>query len=305
MKVLLLGQYDEVFIGELESYFEVLCINSFDISNVPRLDFIPNIIVYRSPFVIDRGIIEIMPFNSLVIRAGSGEEGVDLKYLKSKGVEFVKTGTNEKSVVELGLALVICSLRKIPDLNEKVKNGCWNKSEALGLQIAGRTVFIIGFGSIGQEFANFFNFWGCRVISYDRSESSKKDIARKLNVQFCTVENALSEADVILLTLSLNKDTKDFVDSNFLKMCKRSPIIVNVSRGEVVDELALVKSLSNKEISFYATDVLRNEPNINCDLAQRNDCLVTPHIGSQTKESKRIIGKRAMEIIKRKYKLYA
>ncbi|MDC7233471.1 MAG: NAD(P)-dependent oxidoreductase, partial [Spirochaetales bacterium] len=186
---------------------------------------------------------------SLIIRAGAGVNTIDLEEASTRGIHVANCpGKNADAVAELAMGLMIAADRRIADGTMDLRQGVWNKKlygKASGLK--GRTLSVIGMGSIGKGTAERAAAFGMHVAAWSRSLTPEK--AEDLGVEFCaTPVEAASKADVLSVHLAAGKDTAHFIGSDILNALKPGAILVNTSRGEVVDTAALKNAISEKGI---------------------------------------------------------
>lgn len=197
------------------------------------------------------------------------------------------------STAELAFALMLCLIRKIMPAYDSVLMGDWNHLPFVGQQLNSLKIGIIGYGRLGNMFAKYCRAFDAEIVIYDPFEG------------FDEIEKLYS-CDVISLHVHLKEDTKHMINQEFLNKLTNQPYIINTSRGEIVDELAIQECLVNGKISGYGADVLSNElkekvtsPLI--DLAKEGyNVVLTPHIGGMTVRAREIAYSRTVEILKEK-----
>lgn len=217
-----------------------------------------------------------------ISRVGVGIDSIDLAYAKEKGVEICITPNGPtQAVAELSIALALNLMRRISVSDRRIRNGVWKKET--GNLINGKTVGIIGLGRIGKKTASLYKALGCSVIAYDKFADSawmeSNDIG---NVSFDTV---IRTADIISIHVPGMENGKPLIDAAELSQMKHGCIIINLSRGGVIDEQALLGHLKAHPESFAALDVFVDEP-YKGELTELDNILLTPHIGSYAKEAK-------------------
>ena len=251
-------------------------------NNINALFCNPN----KQGFVIDRETLENTNIKC-INTASTGTNHINLndcKLLKIKVLSLKNDKqliNNLPSTSELSFCLMISLLKKlIPSYNSVKYHKEWDYENFIGQELASLSIGIIGFGRLGSMMAKFCKNFGMKVFIYDKFKKSK---------DFKNVSlNYLSRnADVISLHIHLNDQTHHLIDKKFLKNCSRRPIIINTSRGEIVDENQIVKFLKNNKISGYGADVISHELNdIKKSLIIKNmnklNILITPHIGGMT-----------------------
>ena len=199
--------------------------------------------------------------------------------------------SNTRSVAELVIANCIMLLRRIPEKSKAVLAGQWLKDSAGCFEVRGKTLGIIGYGHIGSQVSVLAEALGMKVIFYD--------VEPKLslgNAKACkSINNLLKLYDIVTLHVPGTSATRNMVNESFLRKMKKDSVLINLSRGEVMDEQAIVNAITEKHLAGLAADVFIDEPQQKGDLFQSplqhlNNVLLTPHIGGSTLEAQENIG---------------
>lgn len=221
-----------------------------------------------------------------------GVNQVDLNAAIKKGVTvFNAPYSNTRSVAELVIASAIMLIRRIPDKNKAAHDGIWLKEAKGSYELRGKTLGIIGYGNIGSQVSVLAESLGMKVIFYDAETKMPLGNAEDKK----TLKEVLSNADIITLHVPELPTTKNLINKNNLKYCKKSAILINYARGEVVDLTALKNALQNERLAGAAIDVYPTEPEKNGDkfttpLQGLSNVILTPHIGGSTEEAQQNIG---------------
>lgn len=242
----------------------------------------------------DAGIIDVEPYDEevfreicgrtrLLVRFGVGYDKVDLEAASQYGIAVARTtGANTLAVAEMALSLILALRRKLPQNHRLVKTRNWK--QLVVNETVGSTVGIVGFGAIGQALAGMLKALSCRVLAYD--PYPRIDIAEQYGVELVGVEELFRRSDAISLHLPYLEETHHFVNAAKLGLMKPGAVIVNTSRGNIVDEAALYEALSQNKIAGAALDVFAEEPLPETSpLMGLDNILMTPHTSSQTEES--------------------
>jgi D-3-phosphoglycerate dehydrogenase len=217
-----------------------------------------------------------------ISRIGVGMDNVDLEYVKTRNITVVNTPYGPtQAVAELTLALTLSLLRKIPKMHKNLTNGIWKKET--GNLLKGKTIGIVGMGKIGKAVATMFKALGNEVIGYDLYPDL--DWASANDVKMMSLDELMHSADIITLHLPASRDRKPVIKARELKLLKPGSFLVNVSRGGVVDEEAMLESLTRGNLKGAAVDVFSVEP-YEGPLTDLDNVVVTPHIGSYAAEGK-------------------
>jgi len=264
-------------------------------------------IILRGRTKLNREILENAKHLRLIVRAGVGLDNIDLNFAKERGIEVRNTpAAPSKAVAELTIALIISLLRELYKAYDSMKKSKWLKKELIGSEISSKTIGIFGFGRIGYEVAKRLKNFGCRIIAYD-IDPTRQTFANELGIEFTTnMDYVLKQSDIITIHIPLIESTKNLFSYETLIKMKRGSYIVNVSRGEVLDEGALLKLIKEGHIKGAALDVFSNEPpnsEIEKELLRDDRVIATPHIGAQTVETMEAEAIEAAEIVIRFFNL--
>jgi D-3-phosphoglycerate dehydrogenase len=258
-------------------------------------------LVVSTNIKIDKAIIELGKNLKWIARLGSGMEHIDVAYAHSKNINCVSSPEgNSNAVAEHAIGLLIGLMRNIPKSIEEVKEYKWLREENRGEEISGKTIGIIGYGNTGSRFARLLSSFDARVLVYDKYKSgfSNADVTETDLSSLC------SEADIISFHVPLNGETIHMANMDFFGRLQRKPIIINTSRGAVLDTAALIKALQHKNISGAALDVLENEKLESFSaneqehfklLINQPNVILTPHIAGYTYQSAYLLSKILLE----------
>ena len=230
----------------------------------------------------------------LVIRGGVGVDNIDVKYAESKGLKVTNTPkASSDSVAELALGHMLAMARYISIANVTMREGKWEKKKYEGVELAGKTLGLIGMGRISQSIARKAPALGMKVMYTDIFE------IKGLPEEYvcATQEEVLKNADFVSLHIPAAKDGKPVITAEHLAMMKPTAFIVNTARGGLIDEDALVDALEQDKLAGAALDVFAKEPLQNERIMNCPKISLTPHIGGSTKEAQGRIGKEIVEII--------
>lgn len=216
--------------------------------------------------------------------AFTGLDHIDLKYCQERGI-LVKNcaGYATTAVAELAIGLMIDLYRRITPLDQEMRNGK-TRNHFLGRQLKGKTVGIVGTGAIGLETARLAQSFGCKVMAWSRSERKQ---AIEMGITYVTLPTLMAHSDIISLHTPLNTETHHLIDRDLLQKCKKSAILINTARGNIVDIEAVAQALTNGTISGAAFDVFEKEPPLSTDhpLLHTPNTIIVPHIAYATEES--------------------
>lgn len=223
-------------------------------------------------------VLAHFPALKVISRCGVGVDNVDLNYAKQKNILVCNTPfAPTQSVAELTVGLMINLLRGITRAEIKFRSGEWKP--ILGNLLFGKTIGIVGYGSIGRAVSQLLNAFGCSIVVYDPFVS-------KATFPIVTLDELAAQSDIITLHLPLTENTHYLINADFLKKIKPSAVIINTSRGGIVDEAALLQAINENKLAGAALDVFEQEPYAGA-LIESDRLILTPHMGSYSQEGRR------------------
>ncbi|MDG6963900.1 MAG: hydroxyacid dehydrogenase [Nitrososphaerota archaeon] len=241
-------------------------------------------LIIRSRTKVDREVLDRARRLKLVARPGTGLDNVDVSYAKEKGVAVVNSPESlVEAVAEHVILLMLALSRKLVEADVGTKSGRWEKNALVGREMKGRTLGIVGFGRIGRRIAEIGRTLGMAVLAYDVIPLSS-DLLSSVGARAVSLDELFSSSDYITLHVPMTPETAGMVGTARLERMKRGSVIVNTSRGGVIDEAALSRALSAGEVGGAALDVFETEPPTG-DILKAPNILLTPHIGGQTEEA--------------------
>ncbi|MEM0115031.1 MAG: NAD(P)-dependent oxidoreductase [Fervidicoccaceae archaeon] len=299
-RILIADRVDRTLAEELERRgFEVLY--SPGISREKLLEEIEKFdaVVVRSRTKIDAEVIKKGKNLKLIARAGVGVDNIDVEEAAARKIEIITSpAAPAVSVAELTVALMLVLARKINTAMQLTREGRWEKVE--GIELRRKVAGIIGIGRIGREVARLCRCLGMEVIAYDvRKEALNELHGIKLAD---SLEDLLRSSDIVTLHVPLTKETHRLIGKREIFLMKNGALLINTSRGSIVDQEALLEALKVGKLGGAALDVLEREPpgELEMELIKHPNVVVTPHIGSQTVEAQRRIALEIAEAIERK-----
>ncbi|XP_030466605.1 D-3-phosphoglycerate dehydrogenase 3, chloroplastic-like [Syzygium oleosum] len=243
-------------------------------------------LIVRSGTRVTREVFESSGGRLKVVgRAGVGIDNVDVSAATEHGCLVVNAPTaNTIAAAEHGIALLASMARKIAQADASVKAGKWQRSKYVGVSLVGKTLAIMGFGKVGSEVARRAKGLGMHVIAHD--PYAPADRARAIGVEMVSFDEAISTSDFISLHMPLTPATSKMLNDDAFAKTKKGVRIVNVARGGVIDEEALLRALDSGIVAQAALDVFTEEPPPrDCKLVQHENVTVTPHLGASTTEA--------------------
>ena len=235
-------------------------------------------LVVRNRTKVTAEIIAAAPKLKVIARAGVGLDNIDIKAADAAGVVVVAgLGANAVSVGELTLGLALALLRNVPGHDVATRDGGWVRTP--GRELSGLTWGLLGCGATGLATAKLLQGFGCSLIGYD---PYAKNLA---NIELTTFEEVLKRSDVVSIHMPSTAETNGSINATSLALMKPDAIIVNVGRGEVINEADLIAALKAKTIAGAALDVRAQEPPVKGEMEEIPNLILTPHVAGITKES--------------------
>lgn len=242
----------------------------------------------KQGYKIDESILKNTSIK-IINTCSTGTDHIDISYCKINNIK-VYALTGDKALIkklpstsELAFGLMISLLRHIPMANESVKKYDWNYLPFVGRQIKDLNICVVGYGRLGKIFTKQLSGFHCNIYVVD-------PYIKKCKFKLLNLDKAIKLADVLVLHVHLNNENRNLINRNNLRLFKKSAIIINTSRGGIIDENELIRSIKRKQLAGYATDVLddelgniRDNPVIK-GLREGLPIIITPHIGGMTIE---------------------
>ena len=262
-------------------------------------------LIIRNKTKVTKDLLDKANNLKFVGRLGVGLDNIDIDYCKNKKI-YVQpaTGMNADSVVEYVVSCSLSLIKKIPLLNNGTSKGEWPRTKIKSEEINGKNLGIIGYGYIGKKVSKYCSNLGLNIIAYD---PYLEDQTNDKYANFVELNKIYEVSDIISLHLPLTKETKNLINKVSFSKMKQKPIIINTSRGSIVNENELIDAYNNNLISGFALDVFENEPiedSLYNQISKDMNCILTPHIsGVTTQSNERVcdfIAEKMLEFFKTK-----
>lgn len=252
---------------------------------------------------LSKELIDAAPMLQFIGRMGSGMEVIDVPYAEAKGIRCIGSPEgNCNAVAEHALGMLLSLNKNIDKSYNEIKNGLWLRDENRGSELEGKTIGIIGYGHTGAAFAKLLRGFDLRILVYDKY----KTIAQEAHIEVCqSIEEIQAAADIVSIHVPFQEDTFHLIDKNFIQQMRKPFLLLNTSRGTVVDSFALHQFIKEGKIKGIALDVWEEEPFSKMTNAMRaafNDlitlpnALITPHIAGYSHEA---LFKMSITLLKR------
>ena len=264
----------------------------FDIRHVDGADrtallpalFEADAVLIRSATRIDDEALAAAPRLKVVARAGIGLDNVDVPAATARGVMVVNAPqSNIVSAAEQAVALLLACARNIAPANAALKAGRWERSRWTGVEVADKTVGVVGLGRIGVLFAQRMSAFGVRLVAYDPYVQPGR--AAQIGVRLVSLEELLRESDFISIHLPRTPETVGLIGERELATCRPGVRIINAARGGLVDEHALAQAIKSGQVAGAGLDVFASEPCTDSPLFEFDSVVVSPHLGASTVEA--------------------
>ncbi len=252
---------------------------------------IDGVIVAGDPFT--ARVLEASPQLKVISRTGVGYDAIDVKAATARGIIVCNTpGVNRHAVAEWTFALMLSCARRLKENQSEVRSGGWIRHE--GMDLAGKTLGIVGLGTIGKEVAQRAEAFEMRILACDVVRDVQ--FAEAHRVVFVPLEELLRESDFVSLHTFLNDKTRHLINDERLALMKPTAFLINTARGGIVDTEALCRALSGKKIAGAALDVFEGEPlRADSPLRAMENVTLSPHVGGVTADARRLSGANAAE----------
>ncbi|EJL03183.1 glyoxylate/hydroxypyruvate reductase B [Pseudomonas fluorescens Q2-87] len=248
---------------------------------------------------LDAPLLDLAPNLQAIASVSVGVDNYDIDYLTERRILLTNTpDVLTETTADTGFALILATARRVVELANLVRAGGWQQSigpKHFGSDVHGKTLGIIGMGRIGEALAQRGHFgFGMPVIYH--SHSAKPAVEQRFNARYCSLETLFRQADFICLTLPLTAETQGLVGAQAFARMRPETIFINISRGKVVDEAALIDALRSGQIRGAGLDVFEREPlDADSPLLQMDNVVATPHMGSATHETREAMARCAVD----------
>jgi D-3-phosphoglycerate dehydrogenase len=260
-------------------------------------------IIVRSATKVTREALENTMKLKAIARAGVGLDNIDLDAAKEKNIHvFNSPEAPCNAVAELVVGFMLGIARNITQADSGMKKGKWEKNNLTGIEIAGKTLGIIGFGRIGYTLGKKAKALEMDVLAYDVAMDNVRPFVEEVGAMEVDLDTLLTESDFITIHVPLLPQTKHMISTEEFEKMKKGVYIINAARGGVIDEKSLKKALDSGKVAGAALDVFEQEPNPDPELTQKINIICTPHIGAGSSEAQKanstIVAEKLIEFLK-------
>jgi lactate dehydrogenase-like 2-hydroxyacid dehydrogenase len=236
---------------------------------------------------VDERTLALLPAVRVVANYGVGYDGIDVAACAARGVAVTNTpGVLDASTADLAFALILASRRRLVEGDRLIRGGSWPSGidRFVGDEVSGATLAIVGLGRVGQALARRARAFDMRVLYNKRTRLPAED-ERALEIEYRTLDDALGEADIVSLHVSLDQTTRHLIDARRLARLRPGACLINTARGAIIDQQALVELLVAGAITA-GLDVFEEEPRVPAELLALPNVVLAPHIGSATRQTR-------------------
>ncbi|MDQ3021983.1 MAG: NAD(P)-binding domain-containing protein [Bacteroidota bacterium] len=262
--------------------------HEFKITNSDIIKFYNNyeVLIIRSTRKIDKNFLESSTFK-VIATCSKGVDHIELQYAYEKGIKILNANEgNHISAAEHTIALILAIFKKIILSDNLVRENKFNFYNYERNELFGKSIGIIGFGKVGSYVGNLCKSFGMKVYANDIDKNVRQ---KNKKFVFKSINFILKNCDIVSLHIPMNKNNFNFVSKEKLKLLNKDSVLINTSRGDIIEEKSLLRMLKEKKIKYAGLDVYSNEPNIDKGFAAVENTVLTNHIAGKTKESRRRI----------------
>ncbi|WP_288101459.1 D-glycerate dehydrogenase [Pseudomonas sp.] len=300
-QVVLYKKLSPSLMARLHEQAEVTLIESLDATGLAKLrDALPRAQgLLGASLKLDAELLDLAPHLEAIASVSVGVDNYDIGYLTERRILLSNTpDVLTETTADTGFALILATARRVVELANLVRDGQWTRNIGpahFGSDVHGKTLGIIGMGRIGEALAQRGHFgFGMPVIYH--SHSPKPAVEQRFNAQYRSLDELLQQADFVCLTLPLTAETEGLIGARQFALMRPGTIFINISRGKVVDEAALIRALSERQIRAAGLDVFEREPlGHDSPLLQLDNVVATPHMGSATHETREAMARCAVD----------
>ena len=299
-KVVVFSQIDQDVLAQLQQDYRVVVLNPKlgDINDQIRTEVVDADAMIGAGRLLNEGNLAPAQKLKIISTVSVGYDNYDVNYLNQKKIWLANTPhVLTETTADLAFTLLLSAARKVPYLDAWTKQGQWKRTvstEQFGMDVFGKTLGIIGLGNIGAAIARrgFYGF-NMNILYHNRRE--KIEVAQAFNAQYRDLDQLLQQSDFIVVAVDLNHESQALIGAEQFDLMQKHAVFVNIARGSVVDEHALIEALKQNKIFAAGLDVYAKEPLQNSALFELPNAVTLPHIGSATTETRQKMVKLAYQ----------
>lgn len=299
-KVVVFSQIDQDVLAQLQQDYRVVVLNPKlgDINDQIRTEVVDADAMIGAGRLLNEGNLAPAQKLKIISTVSVGYDNYDVNYLNQKKIWLANTPhVLTETTADLAFTLLLSAARKLPYLDAWTKQGQWKRTvstEQFGMDVFGKTLGVIGLGNIGAAIARrgFYGF-NMNILYHNRRE--KIEVAQAFNAQYRDLDQLLQQSDFIVVAVDLNHESQALIGAEQFDLMQKHAVFVNIARGSVVDENALIEALKQNKIFAAGLDVYAKEPLQNSALFELPNAVTLPHIGSATTETRQKMVKLAYQ----------
>lgn len=299
-KVVVFSQIDAEILARLQQQYEVVVINPKlgDVQEQIKAAVVDADGMIGAGRMLNAENLESAQKLKVISSISVGYDNYDVDYLTQSGIWLAHTPhVLTETTADLAFTLLMSAAKQVTRLDQWTKQGHWQRTvgqDQFGQEIFGRTLGIIGLGNIGQAIARRgFHGFNMNILYHGRQEHL--DRAEALNARFCSLNELLQQSDFVVLAVDLNADSRQLIDAAAFAQMQKHAVLVNISRGQVLDEAALYDAIVNRTIFAAGLDVYQQEPLKQSDLFDLDYVVTLPHVGSATAQTRKKMAELAYQ----------
>ena len=297
-KVLLTDHPEKAALDIFAAYpeIEVTTVGTLGAADLAALLPVFDAVIVRSPTKLTADVIAAGKRLKIIGRSGVGVDNIDLAETVKRGIVVLNVpDANTISTAEHTVGMILAIARRIAEADRSLRAGRWDRNTLDGVELYGKTLGLVGFGRVGREVARRMLAFSMRVIAVDPYVAA--DVARAVGVDLVDLDFLLRTSDVVSLHVALTSETTGLISKGEIDRMREGALLVNCSRGEVVDEKALLRGLETGRIGGLALDVFEHEPPGRHPLFDHPRTVFTPHLGAATREARVRVGIQIAESV--------
>uniref|UniRef100_UPI000DD02DB0 2-hydroxyacid dehydrogenase n=1 Tax=Acinetobacter sp. CFCC 10889 TaxID=1775557 RepID=UPI000DD02DB0 len=290
-KVIVFSQIDAEVLQKLQAQYQVVVINPKigDVNEQIQREVVDADGMIGAGRLLNEKNLATVQKLKIISSVSVGYDNYDVAYLNQKNIWLANTPhVLTETTADLAFTLLMSAARKVPSLDQWTKQGEWKRTVGtaeFGQDIFGKTLGIIGLGHIGEAIARRgFHGFNMNILYHNRRE--KLELAQPLNAQYRSLKDLLQQSDFVIVAVDLNAASKALINAEAFNLMQKHAVFVNISRGSVVDEQALIEALQQRKIFAAGLDVYQREPLQDSALFSLDNVVTLPHVGSATAETR-------------------
>ena len=307
MKILITEFMEAKSLEMLQSIFDVTADQDFSTNTNELKKIISNFdaLIVRNKTQVNKEVLENAPNLKFIGRLGVGLDNIDIEFCKTNNIHVQPaTGMNANSVAEYVINTSLSLLKNIPLIHQETSIGNWPRTSISSRELRDKTIGLLGFGLIAKKVSNLAKVFNAQIIAYDPYVDSS--VGNEFDTKLLDINEIFKLSDVISIHLPLTDKTKNLLNYESFKKMLKKPIIINSSRGSIINEEDLLKAYDEKLISGFALDVYDREP-VQKSFLERiqsnTNCILTPHVAGVTEESNVRVSEFIANAVKEFFKL--